>query len=589
MKKYIFAVTLILIFAICIAVPISISHTERIVTAHIERTSTTPKPISFFKTIDYHGYPLAFVYQVDPIGFVVISADTDLPPIISYSYDSEFETTDCNPGILEELITFDLGQRYEMSGQDTKAMNRELWRRLEQRSREDFVQYPPEGYSPTGGWLKTNWTQNAPYNMYCPMDPVTSVRSVAGCPSVAMGMIINYYETVNGTRFGDSDDYYHSYAGRNYWIDNDYQTIGFASFPQLNSYLDSAMNHYRYQEAITNSDKGAIVWAAGIACRQVYSSAGSGTFNVGQANTAYTRFGFEGFELIDDSSPELYNRIAQNMIDAKPVHLAVVTPSWDAGHNVVVDGYNTDNFFHLNFGWGGQYNGWYLLPSQIPYNLTVIEGAIVDINPKTYLFYFPTELEYLSMDDFMNSQQIEIINVTDQPLNIEGYMFPESINGSLWSITTQPQTLPFVLNPGQSMFLTINVDVPVNGLRELIVQRLRLIHADGVIEIPVTIDTDYISDVPSDHHTPGVPNVSIYPNPFTRDLTIRFDAKVTPQTRIDIFNIKGQHVQSLIPGYDSIQLWNGQDKNALDLAAGVYLFRIHDGQSSVSKKVLKLR
>ena len=37
--------------------------------------------------------------------------------------------------------------------------------------------------------------------------------------------------------------------------------------------------------------------------------------------------------------------------------------------------------FHLNFGWGGPYNGWYLLPDEIPYGLTVIEGAIVDIEP----------------------------------------------------------------------------------------------------------------------------------------------------------------------------------------------------------------
>ena len=45
----------------------------------------------------------------------------------------------------------------------------------------------------------------------------------------------------------------------------------------------------------------------------------------------------------------------------------------------MVDGYNTDDFYHLNFGWGGSYNGWYLLPDEIPYGLTVIEGAITDI------------------------------------------------------------------------------------------------------------------------------------------------------------------------------------------------------------------
>ena len=67
------------------------------------------------------------------------------------------------------------------------------------------------------------------------------------------------------------------------------------------------------------------------------------------------------------------------MMDARPAHLAIVDPGWTMGHNVVVDGYNTDNYYHLNFGWGGSYNGWYLLPDEIPYGLTVIEGLIVDI------------------------------------------------------------------------------------------------------------------------------------------------------------------------------------------------------------------
>jgi hypothetical protein len=69
------------------------------------------------------------------------------------------------------------------------------------------------------------------------------------------------------------------------------------------------------------------------------------------------------------------------MMQALPAHLAVVDSSETSGHNLVVDGYNTDDYYHLNFGWGGGSNGWYLLPDEIPYGLTVIEGVIVDITP----------------------------------------------------------------------------------------------------------------------------------------------------------------------------------------------------------------
>jgi hypothetical protein len=57
----------------------------------------------------------------------------------------------------------------------------------------------------------------------------------------------------------------------------------------------------------------------------------------------------------------------------------VVNEEWTAGHNLVVDGYNTDHYFHLNFGWGGTYDGWYMLPQDMRLDLTVIEGVIMDI------------------------------------------------------------------------------------------------------------------------------------------------------------------------------------------------------------------
>ena len=78
---------------------------------------------------------------------------------------------------------------------------------------------------------------------------------------------------------------------------------------------------------------------------------------------------------------DTWNALIENMMDGHPAHLAVVTPQWDSGHNVVVDGYNSDGYFHINFGWTGSYDGWYLLPQELPYNLSVLEGLIVDLFP----------------------------------------------------------------------------------------------------------------------------------------------------------------------------------------------------------------
>ncbi|MBN1199552.1 MAG: T9SS type A sorting domain-containing protein, partial [Bacteroidales bacterium] len=99
----------------------------------------------------------------------------------------------------------------------------------------------------------------------------------------------------------------------------------------------------------------------------------------------------------------------ENIKVALPVQLGLlVQPPGGGGHNVVVDGYNTDDYYHFNFGWGGSANGWYTLPpTSIPYNLTVIEGAVLDIWPKNYTGY-PREKEKQNVRLFPNPASTEI-------------------------------------------------------------------------------------------------------------------------------------------------------------------------------------
>ncbi len=49
------------------------------------------------------------------------------------------------------------------------------------------------------GLLETQWSQNAPYNNFCPIDLGSGVRSVAGCPAIAMAQIVNYHQTIKNT------------------------------------------------------------------------------------------------------------------------------------------------------------------------------------------------------------------------------------------------------------------------------------------------------------------------------------------------------------------------------------------------------
>ncbi|MCD4702548.1 MAG: C10 family peptidase [Candidatus Aegiribacteria sp.] len=337
---------------------------------------------------DQDCMPLAFAFELSPAGYIVTTADNELPPVIAYSYMNNCMIEEEGRNILLDMIRRDIELRLSSlddAPPELLQVHRTWW---EEYSSGDYVlmsdrlteQWPPEGSTPTGGWLMENWAQGAPYNNYCPMDLIAGSRSVAGCPAIAMGSILNFGETTNGTQFSDDDDYYHNYH-EYYYIDDDHVAHDFPSWPELNVYLDTLESHYTNHTAITNSDKAALIYACGAACKQVYTVSVSGTFGVNQAYDAYIKFDFTDCSLLDASSDSLYERLSENMINAMPAHLAVVDAEPPTcGHNMIIDGYNTDEFYHLNFGWGGSHNAWYQFPlSGMPYSLNIIEGIILDI------------------------------------------------------------------------------------------------------------------------------------------------------------------------------------------------------------------
>lgn len=587
MKKQVSLIVLILCVLGLSAASVDVTTAQRVARAQLARISDQTHSIFHDRSIDSGLIPLVHVFRLEPTGYIVISADDTLPPVIAYSTTSAFSAPDGD--LLEELIQYDLSLRLRQIELLSDAQRRDIsndWNALLNREpQRDFEQWPPVGYSPTQGWIKTLWNQNGPYNMFCPIDPVTGIRSIAGCPSVAMAQIVNYHQTINATVFSDADDYLHNYAGRTYWIDDAAAVRDFPTWPELNTLLDTMMHHYRYQEAQTDEDMGALVYALGVAAHQVYTSAGSGTFSVSQAYAGMQRFAFEGMELITTDSPATYDHIAQNMMDAKPVLLAVVTPAWDAGHNVVVDGYNTDDFFHLNFGWGGSYNGWYLLPSQIPYNLTVLEGAIVDINPKTFLFAVPEIVEFTTWEEVHSPQILEILNISDAPVTIEAVsVFPPYLGEA--GLSCLHPTLPFVLNPGQS----INIDLEwfwVDGLPRVILEgQIDVIHSAGVFAVPMHIDTSFFYSSAEDNVQMPQSALKVYPNPFSE--RIGFDLKLdgVADVKADLFNLRGQRVKAIEAG----SLGKGEHHlgiDSQDLPAGVYVLKVQSGVDIWTRKVVK--
>jgi len=84
-----------------------------------------------------------------------------------------------------------------------------------------------------------------------------------------------------------------------------------------------------------------------------------------------------------------------------------------------------------------------------------------------------------------------------------------------------------------------------------------------------------------------------YPNPFNPTTTISFSLPEALDVNIEIFNIMGQKVASLVngpmeAGEHQIQ-WDGRADNGQSAATGVYFYRLRDGDHIDTKKMLLLK
>jgi len=86
--------------------------------------------------------------------------------------------------------------------------------------------------------------------------------------------------------------------------------------------------------------------------------------------------------------------------------------------------------------------------------------------------------------------------------------------------------------------------------------------------------------------------ISNYPNPFIQSTTINYELPKSGKVKIDIYNVVGQKVRTLVDEYQisgSYECyWDGKQKNGKKVASGVYLCSIWIKKSNSTKKILLL-
>ncbi len=98
-------------------------------------------------------------------------------------------------------------------------------------------------------------------------------------------------------------------------------------------------------------------------------------------------------------------------------------------------------------------------------------------------------------------------------------------------------------------------------------------------------------------NTPAKPTVFIlaqnYPNPFNPKTMIRFALPKDSWVKLEVYNILGQKVKTLVDeklaaGVKEVQ-WDGKDGKGLEVASGIYFYRIKADSFSDVKKMVMLK
>ena len=303
-----------------------------------------------------------YVIELNPTGFILISADDLIRPILAYSFDENFrfDNIPTNINYLFKLYKTELLEQAE-ERQDSEFISSE-WTKFSRP-----VDYEPEtrNVSPL---LMSRFDQGSSWNDMCPEDQDGPGGNVlVGCVAVSMAQIMHYWSYPN-VGVG-SHGYTHPQYG--------YQ---FANFG--NSYYDYTQMENNY--ATTESQE--LLYHCGVAVNMGYGVDGSGANVFGNGNT--TERAMKDYFLfknnLDSVEPWQYGTVAYRELLQTELNnnrpMIYVGYDTEGGHAWNIDGYSGE-YFHNNWGWGGSQNGYFLLSSLNGFNSG--QGALINMEPQT--------------------------------------------------------------------------------------------------------------------------------------------------------------------------------------------------------------
>lgn len=304
-------------------------------------------------------------------GFVLVSGDDQLVPVIAYSFDSHYSLSNqpCQVkywmGEYEKEIIFHKQNKSQATAEITASWKHYLTTEpgeLEISKAKDLEPFLP-----------SNWDQGKFYNELCPADAGgDGGRTYVGCVATAMAQVMYYY------RFPNQGYGIHSYTHPSYGL----QTANFGNTTYGWDGMLNQLGNANYQVAL-------ISYHAGVAVNMDYGPDGSGaqTATAAQALKDYFRYA-SSTSYVQRMSYALsawYGLMHTNLDQKKPIMYSGYPSGGGAGHCWCCDGYQGADYFHMNWGWSGASNGYYMISNLNPAaggtNFNNGQGMVIGITP----------------------------------------------------------------------------------------------------------------------------------------------------------------------------------------------------------------
>ena len=325
------------------------------------------------------GEACFYVFNAGTTGFVIVSADDRFRPIVGYSNEGTFATEDMSPELafyLDKIIEartsrnavlFDnTAQEWQSVATTGKLLSRNGGRGV------DYI-------------CTTKWNQDSPYNLYAPeASGGPGDRCYAGCVATAMSQVMKRWDhPLQGT--GNHSYYCYGYGT---------QSANFGATTYDWEHMPDRLGGASQEEI---EAVALLMYHCGVSVDMQFSPSGSGANSWDVPSAIRNHFSYS-YHCIIKGRDEFTLFDWQDMLKEQfdlgwPVYYSGFSNS--GGHAFVCDGYDDDDLFHFNWGWGGSSDGWFVI-DEIDY--AGWAQAIFNFVPSDVYDYMPMQPENLSVE-----------------------------------------------------------------------------------------------------------------------------------------------------------------------------------------------